>query len=106
MSVSALQAVALHDELTRGRLDARRFFRRAARPIADAWDLATGADLALPEVPGDRPLRVRVLNAYVGRVQRTAERNEAVSRAFLRVIGMLDRPASLMRPSVMFRVAW
>lgn len=104
MAVAALQAEALRAELGRGRLDARRFFRRASRPIGDAWDLATGADLSLPEVPGPRSRRTRLLSAYVDRVQRVAEHDVAVSRQFLRVIGLLDRPSSLLRPGVLLRV--
>ncbi len=106
MTVAALQAVALQRELRRGRIDARRFFRSAARPVGDAWDLATGSDLSLPEVEGPRPAKVRFLNAYVDRVLRLAERDEQAARAFLRVIGMLDRPPALMRPGVAARVAW
>jgi 2-polyprenyl-6-methoxyphenol hydroxylase-like FAD-dependent oxidoreductase len=106
MTVAALQAMALQRELERGRVDARRFFRAASRPVGDAWDLATGSDLALPEVEGDRPAKVRFLNAYVDRVMRLAETDERVARAFLRVIGMLDRPSALMRPGVALRVAW
>jgi 2-polyprenyl-6-methoxyphenol hydroxylase-like FAD-dependent oxidoreductase len=105
MTVAALQAAALRDELRHRRLDALRFFRGAAAPVGDAWDLATGSDLSLPEVPGPRPRKVRVLNAYVERVLRAAEHDPAVSRAFLRTIGMLDRPPSLLRPAVAARVA-
>lgn len=104
MTVAALQAVALRRELHRRRFDARRFFRAAARPIGDAWDLATGSDLSLPQVPGERPAKVRFFNAYVGRLLEAAEQDAALSRAFLRTIGMLDRPTALLRPSVAVRV--
>jgi 2-polyprenyl-6-methoxyphenol hydroxylase-like FAD-dependent oxidoreductase len=104
MTVAALQAMALRRELRRDRFDARRFYRSAARPLGDAWDLATGSDLSLPEVPGRRTVKVKVLNAYIERVLTTAERDIAVSGAFLRVLGMLDRPSALMRPAVAARV--
>lgn len=106
MTVAALQAVALRRELQRRRFSALRFFRAAARPVGDAWDLATGSDLSLPEVPGPRTPKAKVLNAYVDRVLQAAERDATVSRAFLRTIGMLDRPPSLLRPSIALRVAW
>jgi 2-polyprenyl-6-methoxyphenol hydroxylase-like FAD-dependent oxidoreductase len=105
MTVATLQAMALRRELRRGRLDARRFFRAASKPVNDAWDLATGSDLALPEVEGDRTAKVRVLNAYVDRVMRCAETEDSLARAFMRVVGMLDRPPTLMRPAVAVRVA-
>ena len=105
MTVAALQAMALRRELERRRFEATRFFRTAARPVGDAWDLATGSDLSLPEVAGHRSVKVRVLNAYVDRVLRAAEGDATVSRAFLRTIGMLDRPPALLRPAIALRVA-
>ena len=60
MSVAALQAVALRDSLARGNHDrARRLLWTFAKPVDTAWKLAAGADLALPEVEGPRPLPAR-----------------------------------------------
>jgi 2-polyprenyl-6-methoxyphenol hydroxylase-like FAD-dependent oxidoreductase len=106
MTVAALEAVALDRCLRRGQSNlAPRFFRAAAKPIAVAWQLAVGGDLALPEVEGPRPLSVRLVNKYVDRVQTAAETNLAVAGQFLKVAGFSSPPASLFAPSVMFRVA-
>jgi hypothetical protein len=105
MSVAALQAEALRDSLARGDRDlARRFFRAAARPVDMAWQLTVGADLALPQVNGPRPLPVRVINAYVSRVLLAAERDPAVAEQFLRVIALHDPPKRVFRPSTALRV--
>ncbi len=105
MSVTALQAVALQDSLVRGDRDlARRFFRAAAKPIDVAWQLVVGADLALPQVQGPRPLPVRVINAYVKRVMTAAERDPAVAEQFLRVNALQDPATRLFRPSTALRV--
>jgi 2-polyprenyl-6-methoxyphenol hydroxylase-like FAD-dependent oxidoreductase len=105
MSVATLQAAALQEALAGGERDlARRFFRAAARPVDMAWQLATGADLALPEVKGPRPLPVRVINAYVNRVQTAAERDPAVAEQFLRVAALQDRATRLFRPYLALRV--
>jgi 2-polyprenyl-6-methoxyphenol hydroxylase-like FAD-dependent oxidoreductase len=105
MSVATLQAAALQEALAGGDRDlARRFFRAAARPVDMAWALATGADLALPEVKGPRPLPVRVINAYVNRVQTAAERDPAVAEQFLRVAALQDRATRLFRPYLALRV--
>jgi 2-polyprenyl-6-methoxyphenol hydroxylase-like FAD-dependent oxidoreductase len=106
MTVAALQALALDRCLRRGANDlAARYFRAAAKPIGVAWQLAVGGDLSLPEVQGPRPLMMRLTNRYVDRVQAAAETDTLIAERFLRVAGFSEPPTSLMRPSVVLRVA-
>ena len=105
MTVAALEAEALRQCVLVGddRL-ARRFFRRAAKIVAPAWQLNAGGDLALPEIEGHRSLALRVINRYVARLQRVAEHDEAVAGAFMQVSGLRQPPTRLMSPRILARV--
>lgn len=105
MTVAALQARALGHALGGGdRRLAARYLRAAGRPVGVAWDLAVGSDLALPETPGERTRRVRIVNAWVSRVLTAAETDEQVAVQFLQVIGLVDPPTALFRPATVRRV--
>jgi 2-polyprenyl-6-methoxyphenol hydroxylase-like FAD-dependent oxidoreductase len=106
MTVAALEALALHACLSRGADDlARRFFRAAARPIGQAWQLAVGGDLSLPEVEGTPPLATRLLNGYIDRVLIAAEYDTTVFEQFVKVAWLVDSPTRLLRPSMIRRAA-
>jgi hypothetical protein len=66
--------------------------------------VVVGADLQLAGVQGNRPRGHRVISSYVRRVQRAARRDPVVAAAFMRVVNLVERPASLMAPAVAVRV--
>jgi 2-polyprenyl-6-methoxyphenol hydroxylase-like FAD-dependent oxidoreductase len=104
MTVAALEALALRDCLSRGTRDlARRFFRAAAAPIRQAWELSANPDLSLPEIDGTPPLLTRLLNAYVDRVLTAAEYDTAAADQFFRVTSLIDPATRLLRPAIMWR---
>jgi 2-polyprenyl-6-methoxyphenol hydroxylase-like FAD-dependent oxidoreductase len=105
MTAAACQAIALDTALAAGDGSvAKRFFRAAAKVIDAPWQLAVSSDLALPYVPGPRPLRVRIVNAYIARLQRAATHDPKVSVAFIRVIHLVAAPVSLFAPWIFLRV--
>jgi hypothetical protein len=83
---------------------ARRYFRTIAAPIDVAWDIAVGADLAFPQVPGKRSVKIRLVNAYLPRLHAAAAHDEALAASLIRVIGLKDRPEGLLRPDRVLRV--
>jgi 2-polyprenyl-6-methoxyphenol hydroxylase-like FAD-dependent oxidoreductase len=105
MSVAALEALALRDCLNEGPEDlARRFFRAAAKPLGLAWQMASGADLALPQVEGHRSPSIRIANWYTERVLTAAESDGVVAETFLRMTNLVEPPTALLRPSMVARV--
>ena len=84
--------------------DARRYFRAIAAVIDVPWDVAVGADLAFPQVPGKRSAKVRLVNAYMPRLHAAAAYDTALAAALVRVIGLKDRPEGLLRPDRVRRV--
>jgi 2-polyprenyl-6-methoxyphenol hydroxylase-like FAD-dependent oxidoreductase len=105
MTVAALQALALRRHLERGiEPQPRRVFADLARVVDVPWDIAAGGDLVFPGVPGRRPLKVRLLSAYLARLHAAAAHDATLASAFVRVIGMVAPPQSLLGPSVALRV--
>lgn len=105
MTVAALEASALRQCLVDGSDDlARRYFGKTAEIVGNAWQLATGSDLSLPEVDGPRPLSLRLVNKYVAQAQAAAERDIVVAERLSNVAGLVDPPSRLLHPAVVARV--
>jgi hypothetical protein len=68
------------------------------------WDIAVAGDLVFPGVQGRRTAKVRLVNAYLGRLHATAAHDASLASAFMRVAGLVAPPRSLMRPGVAVRV--
>jgi 2-polyprenyl-6-methoxyphenol hydroxylase-like FAD-dependent oxidoreductase len=106
MTVAIMEAVELGPVLDRHGLSrvGQRLLSSSRWAVQDAWELATGSDLAHPEVDGLRPLSWRLTTAYMQRLLPAAHHDPDVAAAFVRVIGMLDRPKDLMHPRILRRV--
>ncbi|SOX56292.1 FAD-dependent oxidoreductase [Mycobacterium ahvazicum] len=106
MTVAALEALTLGDCLLSGTRDlAPRFFRAAAVPIRQAWELSASPDLCLPEIEGTPSLLTRLLNAHVDRVLTAAEYDTAAVDRFVRVTALVDPATALLRPGMLWRAA-
>jgi 2-polyprenyl-6-methoxyphenol hydroxylase-like FAD-dependent oxidoreductase len=104
MSVVALQGLALRRHLAEpGGPRPLDFLRGVGRIVDLPWGMASGGDLAFPGVEGRRTVGMRVLAAYVNRLQAGAAHDARLGRAFLRVAGLVDPPQTLLRPGVAVR---
>jgi 2-polyprenyl-6-methoxyphenol hydroxylase-like FAD-dependent oxidoreductase len=106
MSVAALEALTLRECLRAGPAAglARRFFAKAARIVDIPWGIAVGADLRFPGIHGARTAKVRLVNAYLARFHVAAATDPVLGGAFLRVVNLMDRPESLLGPTIALRV--
>jgi 2-polyprenyl-6-methoxyphenol hydroxylase-like FAD-dependent oxidoreductase len=106
MTVAALEAAALETCVQQGRAEAlaARFYTRANEIIDDCWQMVRINDLGFKGVVGHRTASVRFFNWYMERLHHAAQRDAAVSIAFLRVLHMLDAPRAVVRPGILWRV--
>ncbi|MGH3822811.1 MAG: FAD-dependent oxidoreductase [Pseudonocardiaceae bacterium] len=107
MTMAANQTLALRRLAARSlELAPERYFRMIAKTVDPAWDITVGADLTFPGVPGTRTAKIRLVHAYLPRLHAAAAHDVSLAAAFLRVIGLLDRPEGLLRPDRPLRVWW
>ena len=105
MSVAAMEAERLAEMVAdQGLPSPGQWFRELARIVSAPWNLATGSDLALPQVEGHRSPTTRLLTAYLARYQAAAAHDPALAERFTRVINLLDDPGHLLRPAAVRRV--
>jgi 2-polyprenyl-6-methoxyphenol hydroxylase-like FAD-dependent oxidoreductase len=102
MTVAAMEAQLLQERVRTGRLpSARTWFRDIAKVIDPAWQLALGSDLAVDAVEGRRRMSVRVMNRYLARLQTAAVDDPRLTERLVRVVGLVDPPSLLLRPSTL-----
>jgi 2-polyprenyl-6-methoxyphenol hydroxylase-like FAD-dependent oxidoreductase len=105
MTTAASEAAIL-DECLRSGLPgiARRFFQRASVLLDSPWGIAAGSDLAYPEVEGKRARGMRLAQLYLARLLRASREDITLNIAFQRVTNLIDPPARLFRPKIVWRV--
>jgi 2-polyprenyl-6-methoxyphenol hydroxylase-like FAD-dependent oxidoreductase len=107
MTVAANQALVLRRLLAHSTKPApSKYFEAIAKVINPPWDFVVGADLAFPGVSGIRTSTIRMANAYLSQLLTAASSDVVLGTAFIRVMGLLDRAAGLMRPDRLLRVWW
>ncbi|MGX2998277.1 FAD-dependent oxidoreductase [Streptomyces sp. JNUCC 64] len=106
MTVAANAALTLRRHVTGGHPPRPlEYLRDLAHDVVDApWELAVGGDLAFPGVEGERTARTRLFLAYMSLVREASVHDSEVAGAFMRVLGLVDPPESLVEPGLILRV--
>jgi 2-polyprenyl-6-methoxyphenol hydroxylase-like FAD-dependent oxidoreductase len=96
MSVAAVEATLLRDLVSKGSDElSGQFFREAAKAIDTPWTVAVGNDLRFPEAVGFRPADHDAINKYMERFHAAAASDPELSKAFIKVMNMIEPPSSL-----------
>jgi len=105
MTVAAQEAVTLRDVLRAGSENlSTRFFKAAAKIVDIPWDIAVGNDLRHPRVEGPRPVMLRFINWYIGKLHQAARNDAVLATAFLKVANLMNPPPALLTPATAWRV--
>jgi 2-polyprenyl-6-methoxyphenol hydroxylase-like FAD-dependent oxidoreductase len=108
MTSAVLQAQALDRLLaTQGLTDALAFafFRQVARVIETPWQLAIAEDRNLSKQQQGARRGKSLLSRYLAQFYSTLHHDPVVYGEFLRVINLMQPPATLFHPRVLWRVA-
>jgi 2-polyprenyl-6-methoxyphenol hydroxylase-like FAD-dependent oxidoreductase len=107
MTSAALQAEALA-ELLAGRKDlaglAPAYFRRVAKIVDIPWQMAVGEDFRYAETAGRKAPGTDFINAYGARLHRGTHRDPYLFIEFLKVMNLMQPPASLFHPRTVWHV--
>jgi 2-polyprenyl-6-methoxyphenol hydroxylase-like FAD-dependent oxidoreductase len=107
ISSACLQAVEL-DKIMHEHVDERRlaklYFKRTVKIKDKLWQMSTNEDFRFPETTGTRPLAIDVVNKFVSMVHKATIKDEVVCKAFLKVMSLIESPATLLRPKIVWRV--
>jgi 2-polyprenyl-6-methoxyphenol hydroxylase-like FAD-dependent oxidoreductase len=105
MSVAAMNAAALGEELSHGsEPDPYRYFQSVARILEAPWRMAVGADLALAGVTGPALPESPLTPDYLRRLQLAGTEDAELAAALVRVTALVDPPQTLLRPEIVERV--
>ncbi|MGI5186187.1 NAD(P)/FAD-dependent oxidoreductase [Dactylosporangium sp. CA-152071] len=104
-TLSALQALALRDQLRAGSApDSKKFADAVGRIIDPAWEMTEGINLSYPGVEGRRTPMLLMMHRYMKALQAAATRDAGLTEVFMRTAALVDPPTALMRPGVIWKV--
>ncbi|RPF20020.1 FAD-dependent oxidoreductase [Myceligenerans xiligouense] len=102
MTVAALESELIGELAGKGEIESGEYFARAAQLLDGPWAASTGGDHAF--LGTELPEEVRQANAFIAQVHEAATHDPVVTRAFMRVAGLVDPPEALMSAEISERV--
>ena len=104
MTVAAQESQALSAALAGPRRTfARRFYRAAARVVDRPWAIAAGMDLQHPDAVGRRNALTGMVNGYMNRLSRAAQRDPHVATRLYQTLNLMVPSTALFRPGIVAR---
>ncbi|MBL0885626.1 NAD(P)/FAD-dependent oxidoreductase [Myceligenerans indicum] len=102
MTVAALESELIGRLASEGEISGEEYFARAAELLDGPWAASTGGDFAF--LGTELPAEVQEANAFIAQVQEAAAHDPVVTRAFMRVTGLVDPPGTLASDEIAERV--
>jgi 2-polyprenyl-6-methoxyphenol hydroxylase-like FAD-dependent oxidoreductase len=111
MTSATLQADALGDLLHARAAQGKTlaglapaYFKRVAKIVDIPWQMAVGEDFRYAETEGKKARGTDFVNAYGARLHRATHSDPQVLVEFLKVMNLMQPPASLFHPKTVWRV--
>ncbi|GAC1307075.1 MAG: FAD-binding monooxygenase [Mucilaginibacter sp.] len=83
---------------------AKTYFKRTLKIKNKLGQMSTGEDFRFPQTTGTKPFGIDLINKYVSLVHKATIRDEVVCKTFLKVMGLIDSPAKLLHPQIIWRI--
>ncbi|AKG21808.1 FAD-dependent oxidoreductase [Calothrix sp. 336/3] len=107
MTVAALEAITLQKCLENGTENLyHRFFKDTSKIVDCAWNIVMSNDMRIPQVEGKRSLAIRFINWYIAKLHIAAQEDSELALAFMKVVNMVNSPASIMHPRIFLKIIW
>ncbi|MBO0869306.1 MAG: FAD-binding monooxygenase [Micromonosporaceae bacterium] len=105
MSVAALGAMAVDEQLRHGgEPEPARYFRALAAILDAPWGIGVRGDLTAPGAVAPALPPSPLTGEYMHRLQSAAAQDEVLARSLVRVLALVDPPEALVRPEILARV--
>jgi len=111
MTVAALEAQVLHRCLAESQNPANemknvrdKYFKSTAGIVKAAWGMATGADLAYPQLDAPRPLGSGAVNRYIGNLISLTCYDQDILTVWNQVTNMQRPLSALFSPQILQKV--